>query len=383
MSTYQRMDIGFESGHGAWLVDQRGERYLDALSGIAVCSLGHANPEIAGVIAKQAGRLIHTSNLYRIPLQEKLADRLTGISGLDKVFFCNSGAEANETAIKICRKYAHHKQVEDPVIVVMNGSFHGRTMSTLSATGNPAIQAGFSPLLAGFQHVPYDDINALDKLDDVRKRIVAVMLEPIQGEGGVVVPTPGYLQALREICNQNGWLLALDEVQTGMCRTGAWFAYQHENILPDVVTLAKSLGNGLPIGACLASEAVAEIMVPGSHGSTFGGNPLASAAALAVIESMSRQKLAGRAGELGTIMLKRFGDELGRLDKVVEIRGKGLMIGIELAGDCTELVGQALKRRLLINVAAKRVVRLLPPLIISDDEMNQIVDTVCLLIKAL
>ncbi len=383
MSTYQRMDIGFESGHGAWLVDQRGERYLDALSGVAVCSLGHANPEIAGVIAKQAGRLIHTSNLYRIPLQEKLADRLTGISGLDKVFFCNSGAEANETAIKICRKYAHHKQVEDPVIVVMNGSFHGRTMSTLSATGNPAIQAGFSPLLAGFRHVPYDDINALDKLDDVRKRIVAVMLEPIQGEGGVVVPTPGYLQALREICNQNGWLLALDEVQTGMCRTGAWFAYQHENILPDVVTLAKSLGNGLPIGACLASEAVAEIMVPGSHGSTFGGNPLASAAALAVIESMSRQKLAGRAGELGTIMLKRFGDELGRLDKVVEIRGKGLMIGIELAGDCTELVGQALKQRLLINVAAKRVVRLLPPLIISDDEMNQIVDTVCLLIKSL
>ena len=263
----------------------------------------------------------------------------------------------------------------------MDGSFHGRTMATLSATGKPEIRAGFTPLLSGFRHIPYDDIAALDRLNDDCRQIVAVLLEPIQGEGGVVVPAPGYLKTLREICDRNGWLLVLDEVQTGLCRTGAWFAYQHENILPDVVTLAKSLGNGLPIGACLATEAVAAMLTPGSHASTFGGNPLASAAALAVIEIMAGQKLAERAAGSGTIMLERFQDELGDLDEVVAIRGKGLMIGIELSRDCTELVGQALKRRLLINVTAGRVVRLLPPLIISDDEMHKIVDTVCLLIK--
>lgn len=381
MSTYQRMDVGFVSGQGPWLVDERGERYLDALSGIAVCGLGHAHPRIAQVVAEQAARLVHTSNLYRIPLQEKLAQRLTGIAGLERAFFCNSGAEANEAAIKICRKFAHQKRLENPVIVVMDGGFHGRTLSTLSATGNPKAREGFAPLVAGFHCIPYDDVQALLDLEGGPEQIVAVMLEPVQGENGVVAPRPGYLQALRTICDRNGWLLVLDEVQTGLCRTGAWFAYQHENIRPDIATLAKSLGNGLPIGACLAAGTAADLFTPGSHGSTFGGNPLAAAAALTVIELMDEQKLAARAAELGTIMLARFKAELGGLKEVIEVRGKGLMIGIELARPCAELVARSLERRLLINVAAEKVVRLLPPLIISDAEMNEIVDVVCALIK--
>ena len=381
MSTYQRMDVGFVSGQGPWLVDERGERYLDALSGIAVCGLGHAHPRIAQVVAEQAARLVHTSNLYRIPLQEKLAQRLAGVAGLERAFFCNSGAEANEAAIKICRKLAHQKRFENPVIVVMDGGFHGRTLSTLSATGNPKAQEGFAPLVAGFHCIPYDDVQALLDLEGGPEQIVAVMLEPVQGENGVAAPRPGYLQALRTICDRNGWLLVLDEVQTGLCRTGAWFAYQHENIRPDIATLAKSLGNGLPIGACLAAGTAASLLTPGSHGSTFGGNPLAAAAALAVIELMDEQKLAARAAELGTIMLARFKAELGGLKEVIEVRGKGLMIGIELARPCAELVARSLERRLLINVAAEKVVRLLPPLIISDAEMNEIVDVVCALIK--
>ena len=381
MSTYQRMDVGFVSGQGPWLVDERGEHYLDALSGIAVCGLGHAHPRIAQVVAEQAARLVHTSNLYRIPLQEKLAQRLAGVAGLERAFFCNSGAEANEAAIKICRKLAHQKRLENPVIVVMDGGFHGRTLSTLSATGNPKAQEGFAPLVAGFHCIPYDDVQALLDLEGGPEQIVAVMLEPVQGENGVVAPRPGYLQALRTICDRNGWLLVLDEVQTGLCRTGAWFAYQHENIRPDIATLAKSLGNGLPIGACLAAGTAANLFTPGSHGSTFGGNPLAAAAALTVIELMDEQKLAARAAELGTIMLARFKAELGGLKEVIEVRGKGLMIGIELARPCAELVARSLERRLLINVAAEKVVRLLPPLIISDDEMSEIVDVVCALIK--
>ena len=381
MTTYKRLDVAFEAGQGAWLIDGQGDRYLDALSGIAVCGLGHAHPGVADVVAQQARRLIHTSNLYRIPLQEELARRLAGISGMDRVFFCNSGAEANEAAIKICRKFAGHREVADPLIVVMEGSFHGRTMATLSATGKPEVRAGFSPLLPGFQYIPYNDVPALEQVEAGRGRVVAVMLEAVQGEAGVVIPDPGYLQALRKICDRNDWLLVLDEVQTGLCRTGAWFAYQHEGIRPDVVTLAKSLGNGLPIGACLASGTAAEMLQPGSHGSTFGGNPLASAAALAVTETMSAGDLAERAAVSGRIMLERFRAELGDLDEVVEIRGKGLMIGIELSRDCTDLVDQALDQHLLINVTAGKVVRLLPPLIISEEELHHIVDTVCLLVR--
>ena len=381
MTTYKRLDVAFETGQGAWLIDGQGTRYLDALSGIAVCGLGHAHPGIADVVAQQARRLVHTSNLYRIPLQEKLARSLAGLAGMDRVFFCNSGAEANEAAIKICRKFAAHKQLSDPLIVVMEGSFHGRTMATLSATGKPEVRAGFSPLLPGFQYIPYNDVSALEQVEAGRGQVVAVMLEAVQGEGGVVIPDPGYLQTLRGICDRNGWLLILDEVQTGLCRTGAWFAYQHEGIRPDVVTLAKSLGNGLPIGACLASGTAAGMLQPGSHGSTFGGNPLASAAALAVTEIMSAGNLAERAAEFGRIMLDRFRTELADLDEVVEIRGKGLMIGIELSRDCAGLVDQALEQRLLINVTAGKVVRLLPPLIISEEELHHIVDTVCLLVK--
>ena len=381
MTTYQRLDVAFETGQGAWLVDGQGTRYLDALSGIAVCGLGHAHPGIADVVARQARRLVHTSNLYRIPLQEKLARSLAGIAGMERVFFCNSGAEANEAAIKICRKFAAGKQLADPLIVVMEGSFHGRTMATLSATGKPEVRAGFAPLLPGFHYIPYNDVPALERVEAGRGQVVAVMLEAVQGEGGVVIPDPGYLQALRRICDRNGWLLILDEVQTGLCRTGAWFAYQHEGIRPDVVTLAKSLGNGLPIGACLASGTAAGMLQPGSHGSTFGGNPLASAAALAVTEIMLSENLAERAAASGRIMLERFRAELGDLDDVVEIRGKGLMIGIELSRDCAGLVEQALEQRLLINVTADRVVRLLPPLIIAEEELHHIVDTVCLLIR--
>ena len=381
MATYKRLDVAFEAGEGAWLIDSRGERYLDALSGIAVCGLGHAHPGIADVLARQARRLVHTSNLYRIPLQEELAGRLAGISGMDRVFFGNSGAEANEAAIKICRKFARHKQVEEPVIIVMEGSFHGRTMATLSATGKPEVRAGFDPLLPGFRYMPYNDIPALEKLEDAGDRVVAIMLEAVQGEGGVIVPGPGYLKVLRDLCDRNGWLLVLDEVQTGMCRTGAWFAYQHEDILPDVVTLAKSLGNGLPIGACLAAGPAAEMLQPGSHGSTFGGNPLVSAAALAVIDILSEQDLAERAAATGRAMLESFRAQLADLDQVVEIRGKGLMIGIELSGDCGVLVERALERRLLINVTAGRVVRLLPPLIITEDELRHIIDTVCSLVR--
>ena len=381
MATYKRLDVAFETGQGAWLTDPAGNRYLDALSGIAVCGLGHAHPGVAAAIAGQAGRLVHTSNLYRIPLQEELAGRLTDIAGMQRVFFCNSGAEANEAAVKICRKFARHKQVAEPLIVTMQGSFHGRTMATLSATAKPEVQAGFEPLLPGFLHVPYDDLAALQQLDAVRGRVVALMLEAVQGEGGVNIPAPGYLRALRALCDRNGWLLILDEVQTGMGRTGAWFAYQHEDVLPDVVTLAKSLGNGMPIGACLAAGPAADLLQPGSHGSTFGGNPLAAAAALAVIRIMHEQDLVARAAACGKVMLERFRTELGGLEGVSAVRGMGLMIGIELARDCASLVEQALQRGLLINVTAGRVVRLLPPLVITEADMNHIIDAVCRLVR--
>lgn len=381
MSTYNRLKIAFESGSGAWLTDTRGERYLDALSGISVCSLGHSHPAVTAAITEQAGRLIHTSNLYEIPLQEQLAARLCRLSGLDRVFFGNSGAEANEAAIKICRKYAHEQGMDDPVIVVMEGSFHGRTLATATATGNPKIKKGFGPLLEGFHHIPYGDINALKQLINLNIDIVAVMLEPVLGEGGIVIPPQGYLREIAEVCRENNWLLVLDEIQTGMCRTGAWFAFQHEKICPDIVTLAKALGNGVPIGACLANEAVAAPMVAGSHASTFGGNPLACRAGLAVVEYMQENSIPERAADLGRRMLSRFQAQLTGIGGIREIRGKGLMLAIELNEDCAGLPALALERHILINVTAGRVIRLLPPLIISDELADQIVDTVCNLIK--
>lgn len=379
MSSYQQLPVAFERGAGAWLTDQNGQQYLDALSGLGVCGLGHAHPEIEEAIADQAGKLLHTSNLYHIPLQEALAERITSLAGMDKVFFANSGAEANEAAIKIARLFGHQQGIDRPVVITATGSFHGRTMATLSATGNSKVQQGFEPLVEKFVHVPYNDTEVLSRLTDAN--VVAVMLEPIQGEGGVVIPDEGYLKAVRDICDQNNWLLILDEIQTGMCRTGEWFAFQHEKISPDVMTLAKALGNGIPIGACLAKGIAADLIQPGSHGSTFGGNPLASRAALAVIDVLSKQKLHIRAAKLGAEMLARFKSELSEIDGVISVRGKGLMLAIELDRECAQLVNMALQEHLLINVTSENVIRLLPPLIIDDDIAQQIIAKVVRIVK--
>ena len=381
MNTYGRLPVSFTHGEGALLWDTTGKQYLDALGGIAVCALGHAHPAVAEAICDQAGKLIHTSNIYGIELQAQLAERLCQLSGMDRAFFSNSGAEANEAAIKLARLYGHNKGIEVPTIVVMNGSFHGRTLATLTATGNRKIQAGFEPLVKGFARIDYNDLEALHKLAENSKDIVAVLVEPVTGEGGVRVPDPGYLKAIREICDANDWLMMLDEIQTGMCRTGKWFAFQHEGIKPDVMTLAKALGNGMPIGACLASGKAAEVFQPGKHGSTYGGNPLACRAALAVVETMDKDKLAERSAQLGKRMLDGFKNKLTDVAGVVDIRGKGMMLGIELNRDCPELVKQALAQGLLINVTANSVIRLLPPIIISDEQADAIVAQVSQLIR--
>ena len=382
MPTYKRLPVSFARGEGAYLWDFQGNRYLDALSGIAVCGLGHAHPSVTEAISAQAKRLIHTSNLYGIPVQEALSDALVELSGMDVVFFCNSGAEANEAAIKIARVFGHRKGIELPEIIVANGSFHGRTLATLSATGNPKVHAGFEPLVHGFVRVPYDDLAAVESAGEDHAGVVAVLVEPIQGEGGVVVPDSDYLRGLRDLCDRFDWLLILDEVQTGMGRTGAWFAYQHAGILPDVMTLAKALGNGVPIGACLARSAAAEALGPGSHGSTFGGNPLACAAAQAVIDSVREQGLVGRAAQAGNRLVAGITRELQGQNCVADIRGRGLMIGIELTRPCGDLVGLALQRGLLINVTAERTVRLLPPLIIDDNQIDEIVSVLGELIRS-
>lgn len=381
MHCYQSLPVAFERGSGAWLYDQNGHAYLDALSGIAVCGLGHAHPEIAEVLAAQAQRLVHTSNLYRIPLQQQVGERLIRLAGMDKAFFCNSGAEANEAAIKLARLYGHRRDIDKPRIIVMEQAFHGRTMATLSATGSARIQAGFTPLVQGFVRVAYGDIDAIERAAAEYPGIVAILVEPVQGEGGIRIPPPGYLQSLRELCDAHEWLLMLDEVQTGMARTGRWFACQHEAVRPDVMALAKALGNGIPVGACLASGPAAELFQPGSHGSTFGGNPLAARAALSVIEILERDRLFDRAAVLGSRILDGLTEQLAGQPGVVEVRGKGLMIGIELNQPCQSLVNAALEQRLLINVTAGNVVRLLPPLILRDDEADQIVTGVSKIVR--
>ncbi len=383
MATYARLPVAFERGEGAWLWDLAGNKYLDAVSGVAVCVLGHAHPVVAQAISEQAHKLLHTSNLYEIPIQNALAEILARLAEMDRVFFCNSGAEANEAAIKIARAYGRAKFVRNPAIAVMEGSFHGRTLATLSASGNRKVQAGFEPLVSGFVRVPFNDAEALTSVARTRPDVVAVLLEPIQGEGGVVIPASGYLSAVRAICEEQGWLMMLDEVQTGMCRTGEWFAFQHEGIRPDVVALAKGMGNGLPIGACLARGIAATVLQTGSHGSTFGGNLLASRAALTTISVLKEQRLAERAKLLGQRMLSRLQDAFQDLPVVREVRGKGLMIGIELDRPCTELVALSLSAGLLINVTAERVIRLLPPLILSEAEADQIVDSVVALVVQL
>jgi len=381
MSTYKRQPVTFERGEGAWLWDTTGRRYLDALSGVAVCGLGHAHPAVQEALCTQAGRLVHTSNIYGIALQEQLGEQLAKLSGMERAFFCNSGAEANEAAIKLARLYGHAKGVAVPKIAVMEGSFHGRTMATLTATGNRKIQAGFEPLVEGFVRLPYGDAGALEAMAAGEPDLVAVLVEPIQGEGGVNVPQPGYLADLRALCDRHDWLLMLDEIQTGMGRTGTLFACQHEEVLPDVMTLAKGLGNGVPIGTCLARGAAAELFGPGSHGSTFGGNPLACSAALAVLEVLTSTRLPARAAALGEDLMTLFRARLQDVPGVVDVRGKGLMIGIELDRPCTDLVGQALAAGLLINVTADKVVRLLPPLVLEDEQAQLLVDTLTALIR--
>lgn len=373
MATYARLPVAFVRGEGSWLWDGAGNKYLDALAGVAVCGLGHAHPAVTHALCEQAGRLIHTSNWYQIPLQEELGTRLCSLAGMDKVFFGNSGAEANEAAIKLARLYGHQRKILNPAIIVMEGSFHGRTLATLTATGNRKVQAGFEPLVRGFRRVPYNDLEAVRQVGEHDADVVAVLVEPIQGEGGIQMPDPGYLRGLREICDRHGWLLMLDEIQTGMCRTGRWFAYQHEGVLPDVLTLAKGLGNGMPIGACLARGVAADVMGPGNHGSTFGGNPLACAVALAVVQTLEQGRYDDRADALGRRLLSGLQQSLAGVDGVKEIRGQGLMLAVELHRPCKELLTLALERGLLINVTADKVVRLLPPLVLSDDEADEIV----------
>ncbi|MDT8281203.1 MAG: aspartate aminotransferase family protein [Gammaproteobacteria bacterium] len=387
MKTYAPLDITFEHGEGAYLWDTNKQKYLDALCGIAVCGLGHAHPAVTRTICQQAGKLLHTSNLYQIENQQHLADQLCEVSGMRRVFFSNSGAEANEAAIKIARMFGHKNNIDKPTIIVMENSFHGRTMATLSATGNRKVQAGFEPLVQGFVRAPYNNIEAVRNIADNNNDVVAILVEPIQGEGGINIPDADYLNQLRELCDQNNWLLMLDEIQTGMGRTGEWFAFQHNKIQPDVVTLAKALGNGVPIGACLANDKAGEVFKPGNHGSTFGGNPLMCATASTVIDTIKSENLHANAGKMGDYMIDAFKGKLAQLDGVREIRGIGLMIGIELDSaqlkfECTELVKQALQKHLLINVTAGKVIRLLPPLIIDQQQADTIVDTVSELVIA-
>jgi acetylornithine aminotransferase len=371
MTTYKRMDVTFVRGEGAWLWDSTGRRYLDALSGIAVCGLGHAHPQIAAALCEQAQQLWHTSNLYRIAHQEELGRRLVLRSGLERVFFGNSGAEANEAAIKVARLYGRRRGLELPHVIVMEGSFHGRTMATLSATGNAKVQAGFEPLVQGFLRVPYGDLSAVETLFASRRDIVAVLVEPVQGEGGIVVPSAGYLRGLRELCTRHDALLMLDEIQSGMCRTGTWFAFQHEGIVPDVMTLAKSLGNGFPIGACLAAGAAAEVLQPGTHGSTFGGNPIACAIGREVVSILRTGELQERSAKLGERMLRTLRES--GLPSVREVRGRGLWAGIELAPHAVPARARCerlLERGVLAKDTHETTIRLAPPLVISEDELD-------------
>lgn len=381
MTTYKPMAVAFEKGDGVWLYDTEGKQYLDCISGIAVCGLGHCHPRVTQTIQDQAARLVHTSNLYRISHQEALGAKLAEVSGMEACFFGNSGAEANECAIKIARLYGHNKGIEKPAIVVADHSFHGRTLATLSATGSRKVQAGFEPLVQGFVRAPYDDLEAIRTIAANNTNVVAVMVEPVQGEGGIHVPKDDYLKGLRKICDDNGWLLILDEIQTGNGRTGTYFHYQQHGILPDVVTTAKGLGNGLPIGACLAQGEAANTLKPGNHGSTYGGNPLCCATALTVVETLLDQNLPQRAAELGNRIKDGFAAALSGCKTVKEIRGKGLMIGIELRKPCAELVTLAKDQSLLINVTSDTVVRLLPALIMTDEQADSMVNAVSQLIK--
>jgi acetylornithine/N-succinyldiaminopimelate aminotransferase len=381
MNTYGRLPVAFTHGNGCRLYDEQGKSYLDALGGIAVNTLGHNHPRLVQALAAQVGRLIHVSNIYRVAEAEAASDRLAAISRMDEVFFCNSGCEANEAAIKLARMYGHQRGVDQPAIIVMEHAFHGRTLATLSATGNRKVQAGFEPLVAGFVRVPFDDFAAIEQVAAHNPNIVAVLFEPIQGEGGINIAHQDYLRALRRICDDRQWLFMADEVQCGIGRTGVWFAHQHAGILPDVMTLAKGLGSGVPIGACLAAGRASGVFKPGNHGSTFGGNPLACVAALTTLDVIEADGLMARAVTLGDAIRGGLRKALAGTAGIVDIRGDGLMIGIELDRPCGDLVKQALAAGLLINVTADKVVRLLPPLVMSDAEAVELVALLGALIK--
>ena len=381
MKTYAPLPVTFSHGEGVWIWDEKGNRYLDALCGIAVTGLGHAHPDISAAICDQAGRLLHTSNLFEIGLQKQLADKLTALAGMDNVFFSNSGAEANEAAIKLARLYGHNKGIRNPEIIVTEDSFHGRTLATLSATGNRKVQAGFEPLVSGFSRAPYNDVDAIRNIARHNKNVVAIMVEPLQGESGINIPSPQYLTELRAICDEYNWLLILDEIQTGMGRSGKWFAFQHNKITPDVMTLAKSLGNGVPVGACLAKGVASETFKPGNHGSTFGGNPLACRTAIAVIETIEKNNLVQRAAELGDRIVAGLTKNLSSNPQVKEVRGMGLLIAVETHSPCKELAKKGLEAGIVINVAHENRIRLLPPLVLTDSEADLIVDKVSQLVN--
>lgn len=376
LPTYARKAISFTHGEGAWLWDEQGERYLDALSGIAVCGLGHAHPAVATALSEQAQKLVHTSNIYRIQKQEQLGTRLCEISGMEKVFFCNSGAEANEAAIKLARMHGHRKGIQQPHTLVFENSFHGRTMATLTATGNRAAHAGFEPLVPGFIRAHYDNIGAIRQLCAQHKQLNAILVEPIQGEGGIHIPSPDFLPQLRAICDDYDLLLMIDEVQTGNGRTGTWYGYQQANILPDVMTTAKGLGNGVPIGACLTRTKANDLFKPGNHGSTFGGNPLACAAGLAVLDTIEQQQLLSHVTKTSELLLNTLKQRLSQHPLCHNIRGQGMMLGIELTQPCAEIVDIALEQKLLLNVTAGNVIRLLPPLIIDNEQVELIAEGV-------
>jgi acetylornithine aminotransferase len=382
MHTYGRLPLALSHGRGCWVWDTDGKKYLDGLGGIAVNTLGHAHPKLVPALQEQIGKLIHSSNYYLVPLQEQLAAKLCELSGLSNVFFCSTGLEANEGAIKIARKFGHDKGIDRPEIVVYEAAFHGRSIATLSATGNPKVQAGFGPLVEGFVRVPLNDVRAIEEVANTHKNVVAVFLEVIQGEGGVNPATVDYLREVRRVCDENDWLLMLDEVQCGMGRTGKWFAHQWAGIQPDVMPLAKGLGSGVPVGAVVCGPKAANVFGLGNHGTTFGGNPLAMRAGVETIRIMEEDGLLASAATVGALLKSGLERELAGVKGVLEVRGQGLMLGIALDRPCGDILGRAAKAGLMLSVTADRVIRLVPPLILSADEAAQIVAILCPLIKA-
>ena len=380
MNTYARQPVAFVRGEGVWLWDDAGKKYLDALAGIAVSTLGYAHPKLTRALQDQVARVMHTSNLFRIPLQEQAADRIAEITGLDEVFFCNSGLEANEAAIKLARKYGHERGVAEPAIIVMEKAFHGRSLATLSATGNRKVQAGFEPLVSGFVRVPLNDLDAVRHVAEHNRNVAAVFIEPIQGEGGINVSRIEYLRGLKEICDKHEWLFMCDEIQCGLGRSGKWFVYQHAGLLPDVVPLAKGLASGVPVGACVVGGRAKGVLKPGNHGSTFGGNPLAMRGVVTTIDVIKEEGLIERAAHVGEVI--RSGLKALNLPGVADIRGMGSMIGVELERPCGELVMQALEAGLVLNVTADNVIRMLPPLVMTEDEARLVVERLAPLVRA-